>query len=76
MNNIKKFELDIDKVNHSKYYYQFDILPSLMFIKDSQMAKYYKNINENPIVAYSILFQWLGFYINLTYNKYTREGIN
>lgn len=65
----KTWELDIDKVNNSKYFYTFDILPALMFIKDGQMSEYYKDINEEPTISYSLILQWLGFYIDLTYNK-------
>ena len=69
MNNIKTWELTIDIVNHSSIYNIVDILPALMFIRDKQMSDYYKNINEEPYIAYSLLFQWLGFYIDLTYNR-------
>ena len=63
---LKTWELTIDIVNHSSIYNIVDILPALMFIKDKQMSDYYKNINEEPYIAYSLLFQWLGFYIDLT----------
>jgi hypothetical protein len=66
---IKTLELIIDKVNYSKNYIIFDILPAFMFITDRQMSTYIKNINEEPYIAYSLLFQWLGFSIDLTYNK-------
>lgn len=69
MSKIKTLELTISKVNYSDNYYIIDILPSLMFIKDKQMADYYEGFNEEPIIAYSLIFQWLGFYIDLTYNK-------
>ena len=66
---IKTWELTADKVNHGNTFMTFDILPALMFIIDKQMAEYYKEINEKPVISYSIIFQWLGFYIDLTYNR-------
>jgi len=65
----KTWELDIDKVHHIETFKQYDILPSLMFIIDKQMADYYEDINEEPYISYYLIFQWLSFYIELTYNK-------
>lgn len=65
----KTWELDIDKVHHIETFKQYDILPSLMFIIDKQMADYYEDINEEPYISYYLIFQWLNFYIELTYNK-------
>lgn len=65
----RTLELTFNKVNHNKSFFTFDILPAFMFIKNGQMADYYKDINEEPIISYSLVLQWLGFYIDLTYNK-------
>lgn len=66
---IKTWELKVDKVNYCGTFMTFDILPALMFIKDSQMSDYYEDLNEKPYISYSLILQWLGFYIDLTYNK-------
>ena len=65
----KTWELTVDKVNHIESYKVYDILPSLMFIIDKQLAKYDEDWNKEPYIAYNLMFQWLGFYIELTYNK-------
>ena len=65
----KTWELTADKVNHYNTFMTFDILPALMFIKDAQMAEYAEEWNKEPCIRYSLILQWLGFYIDLTYNR-------
>lgn len=65
----KPWEFNINKVNHEKSYKVYDILPSLMFIIDKQLTEYDEDWNKEPYIAYNLMFQWLGFYIELAYNK-------
>lgn len=68
--------------NWSKTYSTVELIPSICLVVDNQMNETWKYENDegiyviNPsIITTSIIFNWLGFYIDVTINFKTHKPV-